>query len=407
MSAEDSTATARRVVITGIGMVHPSGVGHEQVWSTVRAGTNVLSTIDKFDTTDSEVRVAGQLPEDFTVRDYLPARYAKRTDPFTQYAMVATDLALHDAKLTPAEENPFRVGTSFGNSGGGWGLYERGLDEYFHDGPTMVNPYLATSWFNYAAQGYSTIRHGIRGDSATYISGRASGALATYFGIRSVQWGINDVVLAGGCEAPLTPLGIACHASTGELSRRGQYRAFGQEPDGLVLGEGSTILVLEEESRARQRGAHIYGELRGISHSRAPVDSSRGLVRTMNRAVEAAGLKRGDIGGVFAEGAASRHCDRVESTAIRDVFGNTAPPVTVPRAGYGHQHGASFATEVALSVLASGAGELPPTPGAAEPDPELGITRVDARTPMSSRAVLTNSYARNGMCTSAVVEGAR
>src|SRR5690606_29334982 len=155
------------------------------------------------------------------------------------------------------------------NSGGGWGLYERGLHEYFHDGPPMVNPYLATSWFNYAAQGYATIRQGIRGDSGTYIAGRASGALATYFGVRSVQWGINDVVLAGGCEAPLTPLGIACHGAAGELSSSGNYRPFGARRDGLVLGEGSTILVLEEEGRARARGAHIYGEVLGIRQYRA------------------------------------------------------------------------------------------------------------------------------------------
>lgn len=394
----------RRVVVTGIGMVHPHGIGHEQVWSSVRAGRSAIRDLDRFDPAHAEVNVAGQLPPEFNVRDFLPARYAKRTDPFTQYGMIATDLAMQDAKLDLATEDPFRIGTSFGNSGGGWGLYERGLNEYFHDGPTMVNPYLATSWFNYAAQGYASIRQGLRGDSATYVAGRASGALATYFGVRSVQWGINDVVLAGGCEAPLTPLGLACHASSGELSLTGDYRPFTQARNGMVLSEGSTILVLEEESRARQRGAHIYGKVLAIRHSRADPGASRGPRRAMTTALQDAGIVSADVGAIFAEGTATPSGDRIEAAAIREVFGeSTVPPVTVPRAGYGHQHGASFATELGLGLLAAGEQVLPPTPGYSASVSDLGLRLDDAVRYAELENVLVNSFSKDGMCTSTVI----
>lgn len=395
------------VVITGIGIINPAGTGKDEFWHNISTGKSAIRAISRFDSTDFPTKVAGEIAE-FEPADYIPRRFIVKTDRFTHYALAATELALQDAALDLTQEDSYRVGVWFGNNAGGWDICERGFYELYNDGATMVNPWQATAWFPTAAQGYVTIRYGIRGYSKSFVCDRASGASGLYFGIKSIQEGFNDVVIAGGSEAPITRFGMTCYYETGEVSAASDpekaYLPFDRNRSGLVLGEGSTVLVLESKEHARRRGAKIYGKVvSGCMTTDTDPTSGANFERCMARAIQSAQLQPTDIDIVLAEGCGTQQSDRIEGGAIANVFAQ-APnvAVSVPKALYGHLYGASCVTEVACSLLAMETEQLP-TMNQTEPDSDCRLNFVTQPRSHTVRHALVNSRAREGVNASFVI----
>ena len=393
----------KRVVVTGIGIVNPSGIGKDEFWQNMSAGKSAIKAIARFDPTDFPTKVAGEI-RNFKPGKYIPRRLIVKTDRFTHYALAASDLALVDANLDLEAEDSYRVGVWFGNNAGGWDICERGFKELYNDGATMVNPWQATAWFPTAAQGYVTIRYGIRGYSKSFVCDRASGASGLYFGVKSIQQGHNDIVLTGGSEAPITRFGMVCYYETGEISAASDpdtaYQPFDRERSGIVLGEGSTVLVLESEEHALARGAKIYGEITSGSMT-TDINPTEGIhfKRAMSKALKDASLSPSDIDVVFAEGCGTQTGDRLEAEAISAVFGETAKdvPVTVPKSLF-----ASCTTEVACSLLAMETGQLP-VMQSVNPDEGCELNFVTQAQERSVSRTLVNSRAREGVNASFVI----
>jgi 3-oxoacyl-[acyl-carrier-protein] synthase II len=401
-------AHQKRVVVTGIGIVNPSGIGKEEFWENMTRGKSAIEPIKRFDTTNFPTKVAGSI-RGFQPEDFIPRRLITKTDRFTHYALAASDLALKDAKLNLETEDSYRVGVWFGNNAGGWDICERGFYELYNDGATLVNPWQATAWFPTAAQGYVTIRYGIRGYSKSFVCDRASGASGLYFGVKSIQQGHNDIVLTGGSEAPITRFGMVCYYETGEISAADDpdtaYQPFDRGRSGIVLGEGSTVLILESEEHAKARGAEIYGEITSSSMT-TDTDPTQGIhfTRAMKKALGNADLSPNDIDIVFAEGCGTQTGDRIEAEAIGAVFGETAAdvPVTVPKSLFGHLYGASCSTEVACSLMAMKTGQLP-VMQPVNPDEGCELNFVTQAQSRSVSRTLVNSRAREGVNASFVI----
>jgi 3-oxoacyl-[acyl-carrier-protein] synthase II len=396
----------KKVVITGIGIVNPSGIGKEEFWQNITQGNSAIRSIDRFDTTGFPTKVAGEI-QNFNPADFIPRRFIVKTDRFTHYALGATQLALTDANLDLEKEDSYRVGVWFGNNAGGWDICERGFEELYNEGAAMVNPWQATAWFPTAAQGYVTICYGIRGYSKSFVCDRASGASGIYFGARAIQQGHNDIVIAGGSEAPITRFGMMCYYETGEISAAIEpetaYQPFDKQRTGIVLGEGSTVLVLESEEHALSRGAKIYGEITSSSMT-TDVDPTKGihLQRSMKKALQDAELTPNDIDIIFAEGCGTKTSDRVEGEAIKTVFGNDVP-VTVPKSLFGHLYGASCATEVACSLMAMETNKFPVMQKVDRPESGCELNYVTAPQSGKVKHTLVNSRAREGVNVSLLI----
>lgn len=406
------TDQGKRVVVTGIGIVNASGIGKDEFWNNVTDGKSGIRTISRFDPTGFPAQVAGEITN-FNAADFIPKRLIIKTDTFTHYALGASDLALKDANLDLEQEDSYRVGVWFGNNAGGWDIAERGFHELYHDGPNMVNAWQATAWFPTAAQGYVTIRYGIRGYSKSFVCDRASGASGLYYGIKSIQQGHNDIVLAGGSEAPISRFGMTCYYETGEVSAavdpKTAYTPFDKNRSGMVLGEGSAVLVLESEEHAIRRGAKIYGEVVSSSMT-TDYDPKQGthFERCMRQAIERAEITPDQIDVVFAEGCGTQNSDRIEAGAIAAVFGQeTTVPVTAPKSLYGHLYGASCITEVASSLLSMETGKLPTTQKITAPDPDCHLNFITQPESRSVSTALVNSRAREGVNASFVIAANR
>jgi len=253
----------RRVVITGIGIVAPSGIGKTAFWEGMKEGTSFVSPISRFDASRYPSRIAGEVKE-LKIPDSFPRRLLKKLDRFSHMVLVATDLALKDGKVELAEENLSRVGVFIGNALGGWQYAETELRDLYLEGLKGVSPYQATAWFPAAPQGQISIYYGIKGYSKTVISDRASSLMALGYAERIIKKGVVDLALAGGTEAPITPYALLCCNTSGSLSTRNEeassaYRPFDGTRDGFVIGEGAGIVILEEMEHALKREAPIYG----------------------------------------------------------------------------------------------------------------------------------------------------
>ncbi|HEY9660235.1 MAG TPA: beta-ketoacyl synthase N-terminal-like domain-containing protein [Allocoleopsis sp.] len=408
-SVTSKDSSNRRVVITGIGIVNPAGIGKTEFWNNISSGTSAIRRITRFDTTEFPTQVAGEI-QSFEPAEFVPKRFVIKTDRFTHYALAATELALKDAVLDLEQEDSYRVGVWFGNNAGGWDIAERGFYELYNDGATMVNPWQATAWFPTAAQGFVTIRYGIRGYSKSFVCDRASGASGLYFGAKSILQGYNDVVLTGGSEAPITRFGMTCYYETGELSAVTDpdqaYQPFDRNRTGIVLGEGSTVLVLESLEHAQQRGAKIYGEvLAGSSTTDRAPDAGKAFERAMKNALQEAGIAPSGIDLLLAEGCGTQVSDRVEAQAIAAVFGEDAAQVavTAPKALYGHLYGASCATEVACGLMAMETGKLPVMQPLTNADPDCTLNFVTQPEARSVSRIMVNSRAREAVNFSFIV----
>jgi 3-oxoacyl-[acyl-carrier-protein] synthase II len=370
----------RSVVITGVGCVTPIGTGAEGLWEGLRARRSAVRTLTRFDAEPFSSRVAAEIP-DFQPQDHLEKKRVRRLDRFSQLAVASARLALEDAELPPERENKDRVGAMMGSALGGVSFAESQAEVFRREGIRSVDPALALAVFGGAASCNIAIEFGFTGPNSTNAMSCASGTIAVGEAYHAIRHGKADVMLAGGAEAPLSPLCFGAFAIIRAMSTRNHdpgtaSRPFDRSRDGFVMGEGAAVVVLEERSRAEARGAPIYGEVLGYAltndghHMTAPRPDGREAARAMRLALDDAHVHPGDIGYVNAHGSSTPLNDPTETLAIKQVFGEHAYRLAISgtKGYYGHALGASGAIEAAICGLSLRRDWLPPTVNLAQPD---------------------------------------
>jgi 3-oxoacyl-[acyl-carrier-protein] synthase II len=402
--------SARRVVITGIGAITPIGLEKSGLWAGVQAAKSAVGVCTRFDPTPFRSRCAAQA-DGFAVADHLDAKRAKRLDRFGQFSVVAAQMALRDSGINMAAEDRDAVGTTMGSALGGIAYAEAQLPRYLMEGLRGVDPLLALTVFGGASSCNIAIELGITGPNSTNGMSCASGTIAIGEGFRQVRDGYADVMFAGAAEAPLAPLCFGAFALIRAMSSRNDDPATASRPfdagrDGFVMGEGSAVLVLEELSRARARGARIYAEIVGYGttndahHMTAPRPDGSQAARAMKMALRDAHLAPGEIGYINAHGSSTPLNDPTETLAIKSVFGEAVRgiPVSGTKGYYGHALGASGAFEAAICAMAMQEEWLPPTVNLATPDPACDLDYIQgAGRPERVDVILSNSFGFGGI----------
>ncbi len=399
----------RRVVVTGLGLVTPLGTGVEKTWKAVCAGESGIGRITRFDPTGYDAQIAGEV-KDFDPAQFIEKKEIKKMDTFIHYAVGASHLAVEDAKLTVSAEEATRVGVYIGSGIGGLGSIEHYHDVLKEKGPGRVSPFFIPMTIINLASGQVAIRIGAKGPNSCAVTACATGNHCIGDASRLIQRDDADVMIAGGAEAAITPLGVAGFASAKALSFRNDEptkasRPFDKDRDGFVLGEGAGVVVLEELEHARKRGARIYAEVIGYAmnsdayHITAPPEDGEGAVRCMEMVLQDAGVAKTDIGYINAHGT-STMADAIETKAIKQVFGNHAfkIPVSSTKSMTGHLLGAAGGIEAVFSILALHHGMLPPTINLDQPDPACDLDYVPNQArPANPQVVLSNSFGFGGV----------
>ena len=400
---------ARRVVVTGLGLVTPLGTGVEKTWKALCAGESGIGRITRFDPTGYDAQIAGEV-KDFDPAQFIEKKEIKKMDTFIHYAVGASQLAVDDAKLTVAPEEATRVGVYIGSGIGGLGSIEHYHDVLREKGPGRVSPFFIPMTIINLASGQVAIRVGAKGPNSCAVTACATGNHCIGDAYRLIQRDDADVMIAGGAEAAITPLGVAGFASAKALSFRNDdptkaSRPFDKDRDGFILGEGAGVVVLEELEHARARGARIYAEVIGYAmnsdayHITAPPEEGEGAVRCMEMALKDAGVAKTDIGYINAHGT-STMADAIETKAIKHVFGEQAYriPVSSTKSMTGHLLGAAGGIEAVFSILALHHGILPPTINLDHPDPACDLDYVpNTARSVQTQVVLSNSFGFGGV----------
>ncbi|NBC95624.1 MAG: beta-ketoacyl-ACP synthase II [Deinococcus-Thermus bacterium] len=377
----------KRVVVTGVGPVTPIGVGADAFLEGQQRGDNGIRTITSFDASDLSVRIAGEVDVDISA--YIERKRAKRLDRFVHLALIGSELALRDAGLADEDVAGERTGTSIGSGIGGLGTWERESRVRFERDPMRVSPFFIPMLIANMASGHVAMRYGLTGPSTSVVTACSTGSGSIGDAYRIVQRGEADLMLAGGSEAPITPMGIAGFAVMKALSTRNDdpataSRPFSRDRDGFVAGEGAGVLVLEELEHAKARGARIYAEITGYAtsadayHITAPAPGGTGAARCLRWALDDARIDADEAGYLNAHGTSTPANDLNETLAITSVFGGPeqAPPVSSTKSMTGHTLGAAGGIEAIATVQAIASGVLPPTRNLHDPDPELQLDYV-------------------------------
>ncbi len=369
--------TKRRVVITGMGAVTPCGIGVDKFWESMLNGKSGVSLIEAIDTEKHTVKIAAEIKDkDFNPEDYIEPKDAKRMDRFTQFAMAAADEAIADAKLDEAGIDPYRIGVLVSSAAGGFKTFEKNHMAMIEKGPTKGSPFTVPMLIVDMASGRVSMKHGYKGVNKAVVSACATGSHSIGDAFRTIQYGDADVMVAGGCEATITTLGIGAFTAARTLSKRNDEpekasRPYDKDRDGFVMGEGAGVLVLEEYELAKKRGAHIYAEIVGYGQSAdaydmvAPDPEGNGAIKSMELALADAGLKPEDIDYINPHGTSTGLGDVAESQAIAKIFGdkekNPNLVVSSTKSMHGHMLGATGAVEGIVCVKAIEEGKVPPT----------------------------------------------
>ena len=369
--------TKRRVVITGLGAVTPCGIGVNKFWDSMLKGKSGVSLIEAIDTERHTVKIAAEIKDkDFNPEDYIEPKDAKRMDRFTQFAMAAADEAIADAKLDEAGIDPYRIGVLVSSAAGGFKTFEKNHMAMIEKGPTKGSPFTVPMLIVDMASGRVSMKHGYKGVNKAVVSACATGSHSIGDAFRTIQYGDADVMVAGGCEATITTLGIGAFTAARTLSKRNDEpekasRPYDKDRDGFVMGEGAGVLVLEEYELAKKRGAHIYAEIVGYGQSAdaydmvAPDPDGNGAIKSMELALADAGLKPEDIDYINPHGTSTGLGDIAESQAIAKIFGdkekNKNLVVSSTKSMHGHMLGATGAVEGIVCVKAITEGKVPPT----------------------------------------------
>jgi 3-oxoacyl-[acyl-carrier-protein] synthase II len=409
----------RRVAITGMGIVCPVGVGVDVAWDAMVAGRSGVRTLTAFDTTDYAVHFGGYI-DDFDPSPVLDTKDVRRMSRFQQFAVVAAAEAMADAGLTevdPTEAD--RYGVIVGSGIGGLGLMEEQVRVLHERGPSRISPTLVPGMIVDLAAGHISIRYGLRGINYAPVSACATGNHAIGEAFEVIRRGTADVVVAGGFDAGITPLGLAGFCAARALSTRnedpaGASRPFDVGRDGFVMGEGGAVLVLEDWDHAVARGATIRAEVVGYGatadayHITAPHPEGAGAKRALRLAMEQAGVSPADVGYINAHGTSTQLGDAAETGAIKDVFAADAPPVSSTKSMTGHLLGGAAAIEAVACVRALETGILPPTINLTDPDPACDLDYVaGVARKTDPDIVMSNSFGFGGHNATIVLARAR
>jgi 3-oxoacyl-[acyl-carrier-protein] synthase II len=398
---------SRRVVVTGIGLVSSLGIGTEANWNALIAGTSGIATISKFDASAFATQIAGEV-RGFDPLKYIEKKDVKKMDVFIQYAIAAAQFAIDDSGFIVTPENADGVGVYIASGIGGFTTIEREHKALLDGGPRKISPFFIPSAIINLAAGQVSIRFGAKGPNSATCTACSASAHAIGDAFEIIRRGDADVMIAGGSEAAITPMGIGGFGALRALSQRNDEphrasRPFDRDRDGFVVGEGAGVLILEEYEAARARGAKIYAELVGYGmasdayHMTAPSEAGDGPLRVMQRAMSSARVQPSDVSYITAHGTSTPQGDKVETIAIKRAFGDSVPPVSSTKSMTGHLLGAAGGLEAAISILAVYHQIAPPTINLDCPDPDCDLDYVPNKARrMPIQYALSNSFGFGG-----------
>jgi 3-oxoacyl-[acyl-carrier-protein] synthase II len=400
----------RRVVVTGLGLITPVGIGVEETWSALVSGKSGIGPITLFDASTFPTRIAGEV-KGFEPEKYMDRKEVRRNDRFIQFALAAADMAMRDSGIDVSQEDPERVGAIVGSGLGGLATIEDSHRTLIEKGVRRISPFFVPSLIVNLAPGQISLRYGMKGPTFSPVSACATGNHSIGEAMKTIERGAADVMVAGGSEATITPLGVGGFCAARALSERNDApekasRPFDKGRDGFVAGEGAGLLVLEELEHARRRGARIYAELVGYGatsdayHITSPSPEGEGGQRAMRAALADAGLAPASVGYVNAHGTSTPAGDVAECQAIAKVFGDHARSglmVSSTKSMIGHLLGGAGGAEAVVTVLSIARGVLHPTINVEEQDPECALDVIpnQAREVRVS-AAMSNSFGFGG-----------
>jgi 3-oxoacyl-[acyl-carrier-protein] synthase II len=390
-------------------MVTPVGNTAEESWDAIVAGKSGIDTISRFDASAFAAQIAGEV-KDFDPAAFIPKKDVRKMDTFIHYGIGAAAMALDDSGLAITDDNAERVGVAIGSGIGGLPFIEKAHEAYLNGGPRKISPFFIPASIINMVSGHVSIMYGAQGPNIATVTACATGTHAIGDAARLIQYGDADAMVAGGTESCISPLAVGGFAASKALSThnddpQGASRPFDSERDGFVLGEGAGVVVLEEREAALARGARIYAEVGGYGmsadayHMTAPSEDGSGAARCMRQAIGDAELDPGDIGYVNAHGTSTPHGDKVETMAIKSVFGDHAKDLAVSstKSMVGHMLGAAGGVESIVATLALHHGLVPPTINLDHPDPECDLDYVPGEARAKELdAVLNNSFGFGG-----------
>jgi len=399
----------KRVVITGIGAVTCLGTGKRNFWEAIKEGKSGISLISRFDTSGYPTKIAGEL-RDFDPEQYIDKKEARRMDRYTQYAMAATKIAIEDSGINLEEIDRYRMGVIVGTGIGGIETLEQQKVTLMEKGPDRISPFLIPMMIANMAAGQIAIETGAKGVNETVLTACASSTNAVGDAFKIIQSGEADVMITGGSEAPITPLSFAGFCSLKAMSRSNDQpelasRPFDAKRDGFIMSEGGAILILEEYEHAMKRGAKIIAEMVGYGatadahHITAPSPDGEGAARSMQQAIQCAGISLEDIGYINAHGTSTAMNDKAETIAIKSVFGEYAYKLAVSstKSMLGHMMGASGAIEAIICALALQDSYIPPTMNYTTPDPDCDLDYIPNQGRKAEiNYAMTNSFGFGG-----------
>ncbi|KRW92368.1 3-oxoacyl-ACP synthase [Alicyclobacillus tengchongensis] len=399
----------RRVVVTGLGVVSPVGNDVPTFWDSLLSGKSGIREIDRFDTSDYPCKIAG-LVNDFDPERYIDKKELRHMDMFTQYALYAAHEAVAHAGLVITDENRDRIGVYIGSGIGGIGTTLSNYRILLERGPKRVSPFLVPMMISDMATGQVSIEFGVRGPNSSPVSACATGSNAIGDAFKIIQRGAADVMIAGGAEAAVVDIALAGFSNMKALSLRNDEptrasRPFDKDRDGFVMGEGAGILILESLESAQARGAHILAEIVGYGmsgdayHVTAPDPNGDGAYRVMKAALEDAGLQTTDIDYINAHGTSTEFNDRIETLAVKRLFGDHAYKLAMSsiKSMTGHLLGAAGGVEAVACVKTLQEGMIPPTTNYETPDPECDLDYVPNVARKSDvKVVMSNSFGFGG-----------
>jgi 3-oxoacyl-[acyl-carrier-protein] synthase II len=399
----------RRVVVTGIGLVSSLGIGTEPNWNALLQGCSGIGPITRFDTTDFSARIAGEV-KNFDPLQFIEKKDVKKMDVFIQYAIAASQFAVTDARLEVTPDIAPRVGVFIASGIGGFSTIEREHKALLEGGPRKISPFFIPSAIINLAAGQVSIRLGAKGPNSATCTACSASAHAIGDAYEIIRRSAADVMIAGGSEAAITPMGVGGFAAMRALSTRNDEpqrasRPFDKDRDGFIVGEGAGVLVLEEYEYAKRRGARIYAELVGYGmsadayHITAPSEDGDGPYRVMNAAMESAGITPEQVDYINAHGTSTPHGDKIETLAIKRAFGEHARKVAVSstKSMTGHLLGAAGGLEAGITALAVHHQVAPPTTNQDTADADCDLDYIpNAKRALKIRYALSNSFGFGG-----------
>ncbi len=403
----------RRVVITGLGAVTPFGVGVDKFWDSLKAGKSGISTSESIDISKHVVKISGEV-KDFKPEDYMEPKAAKKMDRFIQFAMVAADEAIKDAKLEEVKDiDPYRIGVIVSSAAGGFKTFEENHMRIIEKGPNKCSPFTVPMMIVNMPSGNISMKYGFKGINKVVVSACATGSHSIGDAFRAIQFGDADIMVAGGAEATICDVGVGAFSAARTLSRRNDEpqrasRPYDKDRDGFVMSEGAGVLILEEYEHAKKRGAKIYAEIVGYGQTAdaydvvAPAPDGAGAIKAMEFALKDAGLKPTDIQYINTHGTSTGLGDKAESKAVAHVFGDRKQNpdlfVTSTKSMHGHMLGATGAAEAIVCVKALNDNIVPPTINLDNQDEEVAdLNYVPYKAVKADlHAALSNSFGFGG-----------